>query len=531
MGAVSVGLYVGTEKTDLVVLGGSFQHPRLVYSASSPLPTEGPWRNQLRTEEGAPAPAPGQASGTPEIDAGVLQTLQTLIRAAGLSSSRAHIAISSEAFIIRYFQMPTVPLRERRQAVAFEAKKYLPFKMEELISDQQVVIHRKDPSLMRVMFFGIKKTTAAVVLFLFRTLGLTPLSLETTPISLMRLLRQTGQLSPGQVAAILTTERDMATITIAHPGLLYLSRNITIPAAPGATPSSGELFEALITETRVSIDYYRRRFLGEPGVGKVILFGKDLDPKQIQDLGSALDVPVEPGNLLQRTMMGSRGLSGGLATAAGLALRGLERKSSEPNLLPPEYRRNLQGVARPVAVEATAALILLTAWYAAAWSDLHHLEQKAEAIRASQIKPQGIPATRSISELKTVGEEQQKQLQFLQDLSKSRSNASALLSELSRLVPEESWVQHATLEETSKKPEPGRFPEPQRTFKLSGAAYLNNREQELEGVNQFLSSLKTNRLFGAAFNEFTLDNVYRDQFHHEEITRFQLTCATSKEKK
>ena len=385
---------------------------------------------------------------------------------------------------------------------------------------------------MRVMFFGIKRSSVAAILSLFKPAGLTPLCLETSPISLMRLLRQNGQLEPGQVAAILTAENETATISIARQDLLYLSRNVSIPGPAEATRGPSELMEALITETRVSIDYYRRRFLGEPSVSKVILFGKNIDPKKIQDLTSALDVPVETGNTFQKTVA-TQEASSGLAIATGLALRGLEKKSWEPNLLPPEYRRNLQSLAKPVAFEAALAMALLGAWYGFTIADLRGLNQKIALIQQRLPKPEGSAADKNVEDLKTLVEGQQRDLQFLGSLSKSRINLAALLSELSQLLPQEAWVQNTLIEDSLKRPEKGALisDERVRTLKLAGAAYLNNREKELEGINNFLAALKSSALFKSTFNEFYFENVRRGRFRDEEVTQFRLTCSSMKEKK
>ena len=435
--------------------------------------------------------------------------------------------------MIRYFQMPTIPKRERRMAVAFEAKKYLPFKLEELITDFQIVIHRSDPTLMRVMFFGIKKNSVNAVLSILESVDLTPLCLETAPVSLMRLLRQTGQFPAGQVAAILMAERDTATITIARDDLLYLSRNVTILSSlESEQGTSTELLEALINETRISIDYYRRRFLGEPGVGKVILFGKNIEEKRVQELTAALDLPVEIGDAFQK-IEGGKEVPPGLAIATGLALRGLEKKAWEPNLLPPEYQRKLQGLLQPAILEAIAAMALLGIWYGYSFVDLYAFQQKIDALRMAQMHPRGLQPGMRIPDLKSLGEEQQRQTQFLDELSKTRGQYAALLTELTRLLPEEAWLQNAVLEDKVKASDKGPLLASNRSqsMKLSGGSYVNNRDRELEGINNFLAALRSNKTFNSTFSEFYLDGVNRGRYREEEVTQFRLTCVSNPDRK
>ncbi|MBI3615983.1 MAG: pilus assembly protein PilM [Candidatus Omnitrophica bacterium] len=508
MGSPSIGLYLGTETADIVCLTGSFQHPRLLSFGSIPLPSEEIWRSQTQ-------------SGETEIPQEAVQAIRTLLQKTEPSSSRVYTAIASEACIIRYFQMPILPTRERKQAIAFEAKKYLPFKLEELDFDFKVVIQRKAPSLMRVMFLGVKKNLVAAVMSLLSSADLTPLCLETTPLSLMRLLRQNGQLLPGEVALFLSIEQDTATISIARQDLLYLSRNVTTLGSVEAGQNPAEPLETLTTETRVSMDYYRRRFPGEPSVSRVLLFGKNIDSKRAKEFNLALDVPVEIGHPFRKITLNHKEAAPGLAVAAGLALRGMEKRTGEPNLLPLEIRRNLQSLFKMAVFQGAVGMILLGVWTIFSMVDLHGLEQKAELIRLGKTASVSFAPNQELLNLKTLSENQQKELQFLRSLSKTKTNSAELFSELGRLLPEETWVQHALMEDGPQI----------RTLKLVGAAYDNNREKELEGINRFLASLRSNPLFQSTFGELYLDNVRRSRFREEEITQFRLTCASGKERK
>ena len=541
MASPSIGLYVGTENADLVALSGSFQHPRLISFGRVQFPAQGTWRSLVRAEEGE-SPAGGTGTGTASTPAvteeELARLIQSLLQKVRLPSAKVFTAVASEAVIIRYFQMPTIPVHERKMAIAFEAKKYLPFKLEDLVTDYEVITHRSDPALMRIMFFGIKKSSSAAYLSLLKSVGLTPLCLEAAPICLMRLTRQTGQLAPGQVATLLSVERDTATISIARNDLLYLSRNVTVlPSSESLEGPSPELLEALTNETRVSIDYYRRRFLGEPPVNKVILFGRAVEPKRLAELKTSLDLPVEWADPYKR-MAGVKEIPLSLAVATGLALRGLENRAGETNLLPPERRRELQGLLKPLVFQVVAAAIALIFLKGLSISSLTSLEQKISALSQQQAYPAGMDRGWNLNQLQQYRNERQKELRLVQKLSRTQGKRTALLSEATRLLPNEAWLKYLLLEETLKQERqeaPGNsagqgipsLADPGLVLKLVGGSYTDNRDKELEGINSFLASLKSNPLFGSIFSEFHLDSVQRGRFYDEEVTEFRLTCASN----
>jgi len=533
--ASSIGLYIGTEAADLVQLSGSFQHPRLVQSIRIPLPSQGVLRNQMRAEE--QGTAPGGTANAPssleQAEQAVSKSLIALFQKAGVSSVRAHTAIAPEAAVIRYFQMPTIPLHERKTAVAFEAKKYLPFKLEELVTDFQTAIRRTDPAIMRIMFFGIKKSAVSAYLEILQSAGCAPLSLEAVPISLLRLLRQASQLASDQVAAILCIEKDSALISIASDSLLYLSRNVTVMNPSEGTPTEGispELLEAIVNETRVSIDYYRRRFLGEPAVSKVILYSPYSDPKQAEALTTALAIPVETGSPFKK-MTGVKETPSGFAVAAGLALRGLEKRAGDCNLLPAEHRRDLQGLLKPIVLEASAAALLLGFAYFASAVDISAQQQKLSTLRTTEITLPSIQPGAAVTDLQAIQTQQQRQLRFLKEVSKPAAGQGALLAHLTRFLPEEAWLRSLLLENSialRENPETLRFTK-RNLLKLAGSSYARNQAKEFEDINNFLTTLRSDAVFKSVFSGFSLDSVQRGRFQEEAVTEFRLTCTSKSE--
>lgn len=518
----SFGLYVGTENVDIVSLSGSFQRPKLNTFARSRLPEESSWRSQVRVE-GPEAPA--AAGETAQGSHAVAQVIQTLLPKLGLSTAQAFVAIPAESVVIRYFQMPAIPAHERKMAIAFEAKKYLPFKLEELITDYEVISRRSDPALMRVMFFGIKKSSVAAYLSLFQTSAIQASCLEPAPISLIRLLRHTGQLPAGQVAAILHMERDSATISIARDDLLYLSRNVSmLPTGDSPAETAPDLLDALVNETRVSIDYYRRRFLGEPAVQKLILFAPEEGAKRVSELAAALDLPVEAGNSFGK-ITGATAIPAGLAVATGLALRGLDKRPREINLLPLEMRKQFLELSKPLVIESAAALLVLALWYGLSMADLQTQKNQLAAARSGQAWPEGISLGASIADLQQIRANREKESKLLKILQDSPSRPSQLLNEMSRLLPQESWLQYALFRESLlTNPFTRRL-----VLRLIGDTFSGDRDGELKITNEFLASLRSSSVFAPSFLEFSLDAVQRVPFRGENVTEFSITCATHAE--
>ncbi|MCM8811815.1 MAG: pilus assembly protein PilM [Candidatus Omnitrophica bacterium] len=535
MATGTVGIYIGTENIDVVHLGGTFQRPRLLNFVRTPIPAQSAWRAKIRAEESsAPGLATAAGAGAKQqvLDQEIIAELRKALQKANIATNKVYAAASPESIVIRYFQMPTIPPHERKLAVSFEAKKYLPFKLEDLITDFQVVVRRADPTIMRIMFFGIKKNSMNTYLSLLQGANIVPLCLEPAPLSVVRLVRQTGQLQPNQVAAILSVEKDTATISIAGETLLYLSRNVSIMTTydTSATEPSGELLEALINETRVSVDYYRRRFLGEPSVSKVILFGQGVNAKRIEEMSTTLELPVELGDPFKRITGNMKDIPLTAASAIGLALRPLEKRQGESNLLPAESRRELSGVLKPVGVSLGTAAALLAACYFFTMFDLSSREQKINTLRSQETAIKSAAPGTPLADLQTIQSRQQAQLRFVRGITEATKDRTTLLAEITTLLPPEAWVRYLVMEDTLTilNNENLNF-ERKKLLRLAGGSYAQNQAKEFEGINGFLASLRENRYFQAVFTGFNLDAVQRSLYEEEEITEFRLTCSSNPE--
>lgn len=533
----AIGVYLGTDNVDLVALSGTLQRPRLVNFGRIQLPAEVSWHNMLRAEEsGASAAEPVASPGGAESLSAIGRPIQALLEKTDLASARLHTAVASESVVIRYFQMPSLPARERKMAVTFEAKKYLPFKLEDLVTDFQVVTHKSDPTLMRVMFFGMKRTALTSILAVLESAKARPLSVEPAPISLLRLVRQTGQIGPSEVAALLHLEQETATINIVRPDLLYLSRNVTtLGTGQESGQSEGDggsaLLEAIINETRVSLDYYRRRFLGEPSAGKVILFGKELSPEHLQELGKALELPVETADPFKK-ISEARNLPPGLAVATGLALRGLEKGAGKINLLPDEKRGQEESLLKPLIMQTAAAAAILGVWYGVSAFHLNQQKERLRLIRSQQIQVPHHPPGAPIEQLQAARQRIRRESGFFDKIRRPEGIQSAIMSALTRRLPKEAWLEYAHLQDAlipSAQSQDGLSGEVFRALRLRGWAHAPNRDTELRRINGLLEALQEDPPFREAFSQFSLDSVQRGEFNGVEVTEFELTCATDLE--
>ncbi|MDP2044014.1 MAG: pilus assembly protein PilM, partial [Candidatus Omnitrophota bacterium] len=135
------------------------------------------------------------------VDIKMIALLKDAFRTYRINSSAATICLSGQDLIIRTFEIPTLPQNELRSAINFEVKKYIPFKLEELVYDFQVESNKNNKTSM-VLFVGAKKEVLDGYISVSNQLNLKVNAIEYSAFSLQRFLRLSGVQESGVAACL-----------------------------------------------------------------------------------------------------------------------------------------------------------------------------------------------------------------------------------------------------------------------------------------------------------------------------------------
>ena len=143
--------------------------------------------------------------------------------------NKSVFCLSGKDLIIRTFEMPAMPREEVAPAVSFEAKKYIPFKVEELIFDYQIQVDRLTHKN-SVLFVGIKKETIEKYVSLARQLNIKIVSIEYSAFSLVRAVKLAAAEERGIVAVLGVDlkEDDEANFSVFENGFPLFSRDFSL---------------------------------------------------------------------------------------------------------------------------------------------------------------------------------------------------------------------------------------------------------------------------------------------------------------
>ncbi|MDP3704062.1 MAG: pilus assembly protein PilM, partial [Candidatus Omnitrophota bacterium] len=459
-------------------------------------------------------------------DGNLAAAIRSAMATAGIKAKRAAVALPPQDVLLRAFSIPPIPRSEVDTAVQFEARKYLPFKLSELVWDYAVVPRSDKQNT--VIFAAIERAELLRIQDSLRTAGLEPLCIEPCSVSLARAVHQRRQEgTEGAVAAVNITG-DSAHIVIVREGKVYLAREVRLTAEPDANQSSGTSDSRamrLASELRLSMEFFVREFTETP-VERVLLFGEPvLVTRWRPELAAGLGCAVE---------------SGAPALAVGLALRAADRSApfdllrriTQPRpgaardalLGHPVVERALKMLAsvnRPVLglCLAAAVAVVVLMWMAGA-RQLVSENRRLEL--AGRNRPEvgfGL-AGHSQADLEPVRQRLEEQLAFLHRVIEERTPLASKLDALARTVPDGIW-----LTSFSYQDELSPVGQSQPALTIRGACFLGEEGSELSAIRGFEERIKRNTAF-SGFSSTQLQEVSVQSEPQQRYTyrTFQLNC-------
>ena len=191
----AVGLEIGASSLKLVELTGS---PRA-----------------LRAYAKRPTP-PGVLMGGQVVEpAALAQEIRELFLQAGVRKRYVVTALPSQATVVRTLQVPRMPLKEMEEAVRWEAERYIPFPIDEVVLDFAPLEASQDEEALgdqvQVVVAAARQETVASLVEALKGAGLIPLVVDVKPFAGLYPLEG---LLEGQTAFVVEIGGSATTMTL-----------------------------------------------------------------------------------------------------------------------------------------------------------------------------------------------------------------------------------------------------------------------------------------------------------------------------
>lgn len=516
----SLGIYFGIKDIILVETSGK----KIVNNIRLPHPSLA----MAELEEKVPA------------DIKLMAMLKDAFRTNRISAEEAFFCLSGQDLVIRTFEIPLLPQNELKGAVNFEAKKYIPFKLEELDYDFQVLFNKKDKTSL-VLFVGIKKEVLANYASIAKQLNLKVGMLEYSAFSILRFVKLAGLSDAGVIATLCfdLNNGDEANFTVFENGFSLFSRDFVFAGEPGGFEQTvetdlAEKQKKVKNEIKVSLDYYNRKFPERKIKDIYVISNKESHA----DLGSLFTESLIPFKIVEAQKVLGKGIDFSSAVVKSFA-------ASLSKIIPIKIKINLIGarlkaakaviqMGQPISLAKLLegvkidfkfiilGIIICAAVFGYGFIRIQPLQKELDEIKSKRVKISSSIASNSLEDLSALSSQYREKVRILDNLVKNQMYATYPLDAVPQALPSGVWLESFTLVQNK-----GSSIE----LSLKGEVYLDDNDKEFEAVSIFVANLKKDPEFSKYFKEINISSIDQKSIEKKSVTVFSIICKKPTEKK
>ncbi len=445
-----------------------------------------------------------------------------------IENSDIVVCIPNRDLIVRFFEIPQIPMREIDSTIGFEIKKYIPFKTEDIAYDYQT---HSQKNVIEVLFAGIKKDDLEKYNSLISQLRLNVSAIEPSQFSLLRMLKIAKIINSKEAFVIVELEKGEGSITIIDSALPCFSRDVRIASgSESLEPDVDTLSFRLVNEVRVSIDYFRRQFM-KKGVDKVVILSKQELKELVSNFNKELGVAVEycnPDNICglkeehsldyTKAMGASLRVSKPSSLTINLAAKGKASTTSLLQQVISQVFEEISDIPKAIiiktlvsAVAVLSAIFLFGQFQAKPFAqEFSIIFKDAKSTLTGDLK--GLDAKK----LSALNNKLKQDLGVYKNIFRKDILISEKLIALPELLPEGIWLEDITFNRGSRK------------LILKGTVYREDEAEASEIPYLFVSNLKNSHLFSNKVSSISVGSLTSAYEKDYRVTKFNVDINIGK---
>ena len=183
--------------------------------------------------------------------------LKELIRKAKIKTKDVTISLAGHSsVIIKRVSLPEMTEEELSESIKFEAEQYIPFDIEDVNLDFQILGPKEEPGQMDVILVAVKKDIINEYLSVVKEAGLTPIIVDVNSFALENIYEISYEIEPDKNVAIVNIGASTINMNILKGGISIFTRDSAV--------GSNLHTETLQREFSLTFEIAERLKKGEP---------------------------------------------------------------------------------------------------------------------------------------------------------------------------------------------------------------------------------------------------------------------------
>ncbi len=204
----TVGLDIGSGFVKVAVVDHSGPAPELVQVAHTPLIADAIVEGEVMD---------------PQM---VVETVKSLLDTGGIRPRRLVASVGGRDVMVQKIQMDRMKEADAREVIRWEAEQYVPFDMENVQLDFQILDPLDDGLQMNVLLVAAKRDLVEQRVTLLRDAGLAPTAIDVDAFALFNAFEFNYPDAMNGVVALVNVGHEISTVNVLQDGSLVLTRDI-----------------------------------------------------------------------------------------------------------------------------------------------------------------------------------------------------------------------------------------------------------------------------------------------------------------
>lgn len=157
------------------------------------------------------------------------EAIKELIKKGGIKARQASIGIAGHAsVIIRRILVSEMSEEELHESIKFEAEQYVPFDIEDVAIDFQILGPSEEPGQMDVMLVAVKRDVINEYTAVVSEAGLTPVVVDASAFALSNMYEVNYEIEPGTTVALVNVGASTLNLNILKGGVSVFTRDSAV---------------------------------------------------------------------------------------------------------------------------------------------------------------------------------------------------------------------------------------------------------------------------------------------------------------
>jgi general secretion pathway protein L len=354
-------------------------------------------------------------------EAQVISLVNTFISKHQIDRERVSVAMPREKVIARFIRLPVAAKENLTKVLEYEMPKYTPFERGEIYFDYCLLKEEKDWLHLFAVF--ARKTEVDPYVSLLKKMGIQPNSIQIPSVAALNLFFYNKGGSENETSVLIDVAEPFFEMNLVQGKNWRESFHLPLPK---------ERKEAKMIST-----FKRSGDVDSPANSTFFVYGLSADETILTNLKEANElkgVLLPPMDRIQGERQGSK--PHGIYASIGIPLRGLITPWVDLNLLPPEMRKKVRQIGKPLLILLTSLALFFGLTWGAGMVIHYKKEWNAVNVEIRNRRPE----VEALEKLQKQKDDRRKEMAELDQIRSGEVSKVDVLGELTRVLPETTWI-------------------------------------------------------------------------------------------